>query len=166
VTLRGELHQKQLDETHAVLMELSEDSLLKPFRQMARPPSPGVDLGGWYHYDHGRSRRAGLTTITIGAWTCLLSTTSIYDIKTAARCRVERYPAYCSPNDFEGTSNILYHNNGEAPSPTFPSPRTSRRMWARAWGVAFADYGCDGLTDIFVSNDTISNVLLHNNGDG
>jgi uncharacterized protein len=51
VTLRSELHQKQLDETHAVLMELSEDSLLKPFRQMAGQSSPGVDLGGWYHYD-------------------------------------------------------------------------------------------------------------------
>ena len=32
-------------------MELSEDSLLKPLRQMAGQPAPGVDLGGWYHYD-------------------------------------------------------------------------------------------------------------------
>ena len=33
-------------------------------------------------------------------------------------------------------------------------------------GVAFADYDNDGLTDIFVSNDTFPNYLLHNNGDG
>ena len=32
-------------------MELSDDSLLKPFRQMAGMPAPGADLGGWYHYD-------------------------------------------------------------------------------------------------------------------
>jgi DUF1680 family protein len=32
-------------------MELSEDSLLKPFRQMGGQPAPGEDLGGWYHYD-------------------------------------------------------------------------------------------------------------------
>ena len=51
VTLASELHEKQLHETHAVLMGLSEDSLLKPFRQMAGQPSPGEDLGGWYHYD-------------------------------------------------------------------------------------------------------------------
>lgn len=51
VTLHSDLHEKQLHETHAVLMELSEDSLLKPFRQMAGQPSPGADLGGWYHYD-------------------------------------------------------------------------------------------------------------------
>jgi uncharacterized protein len=51
VTLTSELHEKQLQSSHAVLMELSEDSLLKPFRQMAGQPAPGVDLGGWYHYD-------------------------------------------------------------------------------------------------------------------
>jgi hypothetical protein len=51
VTLTSDLHDKQLRETHTVLMELSEDSLLKPFRQMAGQPGPGADLGGWYHYD-------------------------------------------------------------------------------------------------------------------
>ena len=51
VTLTSDLHEKQLHETHAVLMELSEDSLLKPLRQMAGQAAPGEDLGGWYHYD-------------------------------------------------------------------------------------------------------------------
>jgi DUF1680 family protein len=51
VTLASELHEGQLRETHAVLMELSEESLMKPFRQMAGQPAPGADLGGWYHYD-------------------------------------------------------------------------------------------------------------------
>jgi DUF1680 family protein len=32
-------------------MELSEDSLLKPFRQMVGQAAPGEDLGGWYQYD-------------------------------------------------------------------------------------------------------------------
>ncbi len=51
VTLNSDPHEKQLHETRTVLMELSEDSLLKPFRQMVGQPSPGADLGGWYHYD-------------------------------------------------------------------------------------------------------------------
>jgi uncharacterized protein len=51
VTLLSELHEKQLRETHAVLMGLSVDSLLKPIRQMVGQPAPGEDLGGWYHYD-------------------------------------------------------------------------------------------------------------------
>ncbi|MGB6475110.1 MAG: beta-L-arabinofuranosidase domain-containing protein [Candidatus Sulfotelmatobacter sp.] len=51
VTLASDLHEKQLAETHALLMDLSEDSLLKPFRQMVGQPAPGEDLGGWYQYD-------------------------------------------------------------------------------------------------------------------
>src|SRR5215467_8664231 len=51
VVFAGGLHEKQLQETHSVLMELSEDSLLKPIRQMVGQPAPGEDLGGWYQYD-------------------------------------------------------------------------------------------------------------------
>jgi uncharacterized protein len=51
VVLASDLHEKQLASTHAVLMGLSEDSLLKPFREMSGKPAPGEDLGGWYHYD-------------------------------------------------------------------------------------------------------------------
>jgi uncharacterized protein len=32
-------------------MGLSDDSLLKPLRQMSGQPAPGEDLGGWYHYN-------------------------------------------------------------------------------------------------------------------
>jgi hypothetical protein len=51
VLLTSDPHESQLMTTHAVLMALSEDSLLKPFRQMSGMAAPGEDLGGWYHYD-------------------------------------------------------------------------------------------------------------------
>jgi DUF1680 family protein len=51
VTLESRIHEEQFRQTQAVLMELSEDSLLKPFRQMVGQPAPGEDLGGWYTYD-------------------------------------------------------------------------------------------------------------------
>jgi len=51
VVLRSELHERQLSENHAVLMGLSDDSLLKPLRRMAGQPAPGAELGGWYLYD-------------------------------------------------------------------------------------------------------------------
>ena len=51
VLLTSDPHESQLMNTHAVLMALSEDSLLKPFRQMSGMPAPGADLGGWYNYD-------------------------------------------------------------------------------------------------------------------
>jgi len=51
VTITSELHERQLSESHAVLMDLSDDSLLKPLRQMAGQPAPGDELGGWYLYN-------------------------------------------------------------------------------------------------------------------
>jgi DUF1680 family protein len=51
VQLASDPHEKQLEQTRQVLMGLSDDSLLKPFRQMSGQPAPGEDLGGWYHYD-------------------------------------------------------------------------------------------------------------------
>jgi DUF1680 family protein len=40
--------QQQLEETHEVLLSLSEDDLLRPFRIREGLPAPGHDLGGWY----------------------------------------------------------------------------------------------------------------------
>ena len=51
VVLKSALHEGQLQQTHALLMTLNEDSLLKPYRQMVGQPAPGEDLGGWYQYD-------------------------------------------------------------------------------------------------------------------
>ncbi len=89
-----------------------------------------------------------------------------YDLKTAAACTVGKLPTYCSPNDFQGTPNILYRNNGDG---TFTDVSTASHIGqyvGKGMGVAFADYDGDGFTDIFISNDTYPNFLLHNNGDG
>jgi DUF1680 family protein len=117
VSLASELHEKQLHETHAVLMELSEDSLLKPFRQMAGQPAPGADLGGWYHYDpdyDSNSVDAGFApSATFGQWVSALARTYAITGDPATRDKVlklnrlyaqtisggfyekNRFPAYC-----------------------------------------------------------------------
>ena len=89
-----------------------------------------------------------------------------YNIKTATLCSVQKLPTYCSPNDFQGVPNILYRNNGDG---TFTDVSASSHIGqyvGKGMGVAFADYDGDGFTDIFISNDTFPNFLLHNNGDG
>lgn len=77
VSLSSELHEKQLRETQAVLMNLSEDGLLKPFRQMAGQPAPGTELGGWYVYDPNydyHSFDAGFAPgATFGQWVSALA---------------------------------------------------------------------------------------------
>jgi DUF1680 family protein len=117
VTLTSELHEKQLHNTHTVLMELSEDSLLKPFRQMVGQPAPGADLGGWYHYDPNYNpdtvEDGFAPACTFGQWVSALARTYAITGSPATREKVlrlnrlyaqtisgdfyekNRFPAYC-----------------------------------------------------------------------
>jgi len=89
-----------------------------------------------------------------------------YKLKSASLCHVNKLPAYCAPNDFMGTSNILYLNNGDGTFTDVSVPSHIADYVGKGMGVAFADYDGDGFDDIFVSNDTFPNFLLHNNRDG
>ncbi|MFZ0957358.1 MAG: CRTAC1 family protein [Candidatus Sulfotelmatobacter sp.] len=89
-----------------------------------------------------------------------------YNIKTATHCVQQGLPAYCSPVDFLGTPNILYRNNGDGTFTDVSEPSGISKYVGKGMGLAFADYDNDGFTDIFVSNDTFENYLLHNNRDG
>src|ERR1700760_366992 len=51
VLMASDLHESQFMTTHAVLMALSDDSLLKLLRAMSGMPAPGEELGGWYAYN-------------------------------------------------------------------------------------------------------------------
>jgi DUF1680 family protein len=117
VTVSSELHERQLHETHKVLMELDEDSLLKPFRQMAGQPAPGTDLGGWYHYnpdyDSNMVDTGFAPSATFGQWVSALARYYAITADPATREKVlrlnrlyaqticadfyekNRFPAYC-----------------------------------------------------------------------
>ena len=89
-----------------------------------------------------------------------------YNIANAKLCSIGNARTYCAPGNFKGTPNILYKNNGEG---TFRDVSLSShigRYVGKGMGLAFADYDNDGFTDVFVSNDTSPNFLMHNNGDG
>ncbi|MGC9199784.1 MAG: CRTAC1 family protein [Acidobacteriaceae bacterium] len=89
-----------------------------------------------------------------------------YNVKTATVCKVQGLPTYCSPNDYQGLPNILYRNNGDGTFTDVSLASHIAQYVGKGMGVAFADYDGDGFTDIFISNDTFPNFLLHNNGDG
>jgi hypothetical protein len=118
VLLSSDLHETQLMTTHAVLMSLSDDSLLKPFRQMAGLPAPGEDLGGWYHYDPDYDYRKNFDdgfapACTFGQWVSALARAYAITCDEATRQKVlrlnrayaqtisadfyikNRFPAYC-----------------------------------------------------------------------
>jgi hypothetical protein len=89
-----------------------------------------------------------------------------YSLSTAHICETDNIVDYCSPNEYRGTPNILYRNNGDGTFTDVSQRSHISQYVGKGMGVAFADYDGDGFTDIFVSNDTFPNFLLHNNGDG
>lgn len=76
------------------------------------------------------------------------------------------YRTYCHPKYYTGLPNSLYRNNGDG---TFTDVSESSGIAAhigKGMAVAFADYNGDGLTDVFVTNDTTPNFLFRNEGNG
>lgn len=59
--------QRQFDENRELLLNLSEDSLLRPYRLREGLPAPGQDLGGWYDTD------AFAPGFTYGQWMSALA---------------------------------------------------------------------------------------------
>lgn len=90
-------------------MELSEDNLLKPFRQMAGQPAPGADLGGWYHYDPNYDPDTVTTGFapgaTFGQWVSALARDYAITGDAATREKVLRlnslYAQTISPDFYE-----------------------------------------------------------------
>lgn len=117
VSLNSPIHEEQLRQTHALLMGLDDDALMKPFRAMIGQPAPGEDLGGWYRYDPNydwHTFDAGFApTATFGQWISALSRAHAITGSQAAREKVlrlnrlyaqaidgkfyvdNRFPAYC-----------------------------------------------------------------------
>jgi hypothetical protein len=89
-----------------------------------------------------------------------------YNIKIATLCRDQGLPTYCPPLDFLGTPNILYRNNGDGTFTDVSEQSNIAKYIGKGMGIAFGDFDNDGFTDVFVSNDTFENYLLHNNGNG
>lgn len=117
VTLTSDLHELQLKNTHSVLMNLSEDSMLKPLRAMSGLPAPGEELGGWYlydpDYDHHKGDTGFAPACTFGQWVSALARAYAIRPDPAVREKVlrlnrlyaqtisgafyenNRFPAYC-----------------------------------------------------------------------
>jgi hypothetical protein len=89
-----------------------------------------------------------------------------YSIASAKLCSIGSTRTYCAPGNFKGTPNILYRNNGNGTFTDVSASSHIAQYVGKGMGLAFADYDNDGFTDIFVSNDTSPNFLLHNDGDG
>ncbi len=115
VALASGIQEKQLEETHALLMELSEDSMLKPLRQMSGQPAPGEDLGGWYHYNPefklGENNSGFAPSCAFGQWVSGLARMYAIQRDPPTREKVLRLNRH-----YAKTVSADYYNNNRFPA--------------------------------------------------
>jgi hypothetical protein len=122
----------------------------------------GVGAGGWSasagFFDYDNDGKLDLFVTRYVDWT----------FKTNRYCGEQRpgFRAYCHPDNYEGVTNILYHNNGDGTFADVSVKAGVANPKGKGLGVSFADYDGDGFTDIFVANDSVQCFLYHNNGNG
>jgi hypothetical protein len=71
---------------------------------------------------------------------------------------------YCSPDYYKGQPNQLFLNKGDGTFEDVSAEWGIRQHVGKGMGVGVADYDLDGRPDLFVTNDTYFNFLLHNTG--
>jgi enediyne biosynthesis protein E4 len=73
---------------------------------------------------------------------------------------------YCVPRVFKPTASFLYHNNGDGTFTEVSKGTAIAQAMGKGLGVVATDINNDGLSDLFVANDTVQNFLFVNRGPG
>ncbi|MGA2098580.1 MAG: CRTAC1 family protein [Candidatus Acidiferrum sp.] len=121
----------------------------------------GLDFGTLFHsgatfFDYDRD---GLLDLYVGGYVDLGPGAPRY-------CNVSGAQTSCPPSAYKGTSDILYHNNGDG---TFTNVTKSAKIFqphGKNLAVGAADYDNDGWPDLFVANDGLNAYLYHNEHNG
>lgn len=122
----------------------------------------GVRAGGWSasagFFDYDNDGKLDLFVTRYLDWS----------FKTNLYCgeRPPGYRSYCHPDNYEGATNILYHNNGDGTFTNVSEKAGIANPHGKSLGVTFADYDGDGYPDVFVANDSVQCFLYHNNRNG
>jgi hypothetical protein len=109
---------------------------------------------GWLDYDND------------GWLDLFVSNYVAWDARSAPRCGTAERPFYCHPKAYAGLPGQLLHNNHDGTFTDVSQSSGIAKHIGKGMGVVFADVDGDGLTDIFVANDSVRNFLFRNRGDG
>ena len=93
-----------------------------------------------------------------------------FDLKNPKVCFVgnSKDRLYCDPRKFDGISDRLYLNSGDAKDWRFVDKTESfglQNITGKELGVVFGDYDQDGDPDLYLANDMTPNALFRNDGD-
>ncbi len=105
----------------------------------------------WLDYDHD-----GCVDLFIGRYVK-------FDPAYRSYYAADNYPG---PLDYEGDTNLLFHNTCHGSFEDASAKSGIARYKGRTMGVTAADFDGDGYPDIYVANDKTENFLFHNKRDG
>lgn len=92
---------EQFRHNHQLFLNLSEDSLLKPFRQSAGMPAPGEEMGGWYspssRFDPPKDMTGYIPGHSFGQYLSGLARASAVTGDAATKAKVARLVAGFAP---------------------------------------------------------------------
>lgn len=123
----------------------------------------GVAGGGWSTsagwVDYDRDGRLDLFVARYLTWDFAKGSLVCGDPRPGAQ-------AYCHPDNFKGTTNLLYHQKADGLFEDVSVQSKIADPNGKALGVAFADFDNDGWIDIFVANDSVRQSFYRNKGNG
>ncbi len=109
---------------------------------------------GWFDYDND------------GWLDLFVSNYVAWDGAKEPRCGTPERQFYCHPKEYQGLPAQLFHNNRDGTFTDVSQQSGIAKHIGKGMGVAFADIDGDGLSDIFVANDSVRGFLFHNEGQG
>ncbi len=79
--------------------------------------------------------------------------------------RKQGYRSFCHPDEFQAIAPLVYHNDGNGHF-TDITKQAGFAKSGKGLGIAIADFNGDGHIDVFIANDSVSEFLYQNVGDG
>ncbi len=89
-----------------------------------------------------------------------------YDEAKETYCGTPQHRQYCHPKLYAPLANALYRNLGGGRFEDVSGRSGIARHEGKGMGAALGDFDNDGWLDLFVANDTVPNLLLHQSAPG
>ncbi|MCC2672022.1 MAG: ASPIC/UnbV, partial [Armatimonadetes bacterium] len=122
----------------------------------------GLRAGGWptsaAWLDYNRDGRLDLFVCHYVKWSPAIDEALFVSLDGSTK-------SYARPDSYEGESCQLFRNDGGRFTDVSREAGVDKAN-AKALGVALCDFDGDGWIDVAVSNDTVPNLLFHNQSNG